>query len=106
MPVLRNSSLGSAKGLGCRFPLLPFALCLLPFASGASFAAAAEPVTVNVWQLPTKEARTVDERADLAVMHRFLELHPDLRMQGFRGVTAPGLSMDAQPLLAMAGGIA
>ena len=53
------------------------------------------PVTVNVWQLPTKEARTVEERADLAVMRRFLELHPNLRMEGFRGVmlTASGLAL-------------
>ncbi len=67
---------------------------------------AADPVTVTLWQLPNREARTVDERADLAVMRRFLELNPHVRLEGFRGVTAPGLSMDSQPLLAMAGGVA
>ena len=79
---------------------------LLLVALAAAPARAADPVTVTLWQLPNREARTVDERADLAVMRRFLELNPHVRLEGFRGVTAPGLSMDSQPLLAMAGGVA
>ncbi|MBI3944794.1 MAG: extracellular solute-binding protein [Armatimonadetes bacterium] len=69
-------------------------------------ARAADPVTVNVWQLPSREARTVDQRADLAVLQRFAELHPEVQMDGFRGITAPGMSLDITPLLAMAGGVA
>src|SRR5689334_3232289 len=94
---------------GIKPPLfITLLLCLLPACAFGLLpsAAQAQQVTVNVWQLPNKEARTVDERADLAVLRRFLELHPNIRMEGFRGVTAPGLSMDSQPLLAMAGGVA
>lgn len=78
--------------------LLLVILCLSP--------AAADPTNVVLWQLPNREAKTVEERADLAVLRRFLELNPDIRLDGFRGVTAPGLSQDSQSLLAMAGGVA
>ncbi|HHX38858.1 MAG TPA: extracellular solute-binding protein [Armatimonadetes bacterium] len=80
-------------------------LALWVLALGAS-AVQAAPVTVNVWQLPNREARTVDQRADLAVLQRFMELHPEIQMDGFRGITAPGMGQDITPLLAMAGGVA
>jgi len=78
--------------------LFPLIFCFLP--------PAAAKVKLTLWQLPTRDVRTVEDRANLAVMRRFLELHPEIDLQGFQGVSAPGLSMDSQPLLAMAGGVA
>jgi ABC-type sugar transport system permease subunit/ABC-type glycerol-3-phosphate transport system substrate-binding protein len=80
------------------FCLVPFALCLL--------SPAAAKVTITLHQLPRQDVRTVEDRANLAVMERFLALHPNIDVQGFQGVTAPGISMDSGPLLAMAGGVA
>src|SRR6266511_4782527 len=91
---------GNQHLLACLF--LPAFILLLTL----SPASAQEKVTVKLWELPRRDVRTVEERANLAVMKRFLELHPNVDLQGFRGVTAPGLSMDSQPLLAMAGGVA
>src|SRR4051812_21905263 len=87
---------------------LPVRLFLLAlfFALTLATASAQENVTVKIWELPRRDVRTVEERANLAVMKRFLELHPNVDLQGFRGVAAPGISMDSQPLLAMAGGVA
>jgi ABC-type sugar transport system permease subunit/ABC-type glycerol-3-phosphate transport system substrate-binding protein len=65
-----------------------------------------EKLTLKLWQVPRRDVRTVEERANLAVMKRFLELHPEIDLKGYRGVVAPGLDMDSQPLLAMAGGVA
>ena len=81
-------------------------LLLSAFLLSVTVARAAEPITVKVWQLPNREARTVDQRADVAVVQRFTELHPDTAMDGFRGITAPGMGQDITPLLAMAGGVA
>jgi multiple sugar transport system permease protein len=77
---------------------LAFSLCLL--------SPAAAKVTVTLHQLPRQDARTVEDRANLAVMERFLALHPNIDVQGFQGVTAPGINMDSGPLLAMAGDVA
>ncbi|MCC6484924.1 MAG: extracellular solute-binding protein [Armatimonadetes bacterium] len=67
---------------------------------------AAEPVTVRVWSLPAKDARSVPEKASLAIVQRFLELHPDIRLEGTRGLQVPGMNLEAGPLLQMAGGVA
>jgi ABC-type sugar transport system permease subunit/ABC-type glycerol-3-phosphate transport system substrate-binding protein len=83
--------------------LAAWLVCLF---SGLSPALAQEPVTVKLHALPQREVRTVEDRANLAIMKRFLEIHPEINLEGFRGVNAPGLSMDSQPLLAMAGGVA
>jgi ABC-type sugar transport system permease subunit/ABC-type glycerol-3-phosphate transport system substrate-binding protein len=85
-----------------------FALLVLAFSLSLAPAIAQDKVvvTLHAQATPQREARTVEDRANLAVMKRFLELHPGIDLQGFRGVTAPGLDMDAQPLLAMAGGVA
>jgi ABC-type sugar transport system permease subunit/ABC-type glycerol-3-phosphate transport system substrate-binding protein len=71
--------------------------------SGA--ARAAEPITIRVAMLPLKEGRDIGTRAQWAIVERFMELHPDIRVEGFRGIEAPGLSMEG-PLMAMAGGVA
>ena len=65
------------------FILLPLLSCFLP--------PAAARVKVTLWSLPTRDVRTVEDRANLAVMERFLTLHPDIDLQGFQGVSAPGL---------------
>jgi hypothetical protein len=31
----------------------------------------------------------VEDRANLAIMKRFLEIHPEINLEGFRGVNAP-----------------
>jgi ABC-type sugar transport system permease subunit/ABC-type glycerol-3-phosphate transport system substrate-binding protein len=90
---------GVRRLLLCCLVALANSLCRAP-------ALAEERVTVRLHALPQREVRTVEERANLAIMKRFLELRPDITLEGFRGVTAPGLSMDSQPLLAMAGGVA
>ena len=66
----------------------------------------AQPITLRVWQLPLKESRDIASRASWAIVERFMELHPDIRVEGFRGLTAPGLDQEVGPLLAMAGGVA
>lgn len=65
-----------------------------------------EQVVLKVWQLPLKEGRSVPEKANWALVERFMELHPNIKLEGFRGLTAPGRSMEVGPLLAMAGGVA
>lgn len=88
-----------------RFPV-PLAVLILPLLCLASPARAGEKVTINIYQLPRRDVRNVEEAADLAVMKRFLELHPDINVRGFQGVSAPGVNEDVRWLLAMAGGVA
>ena len=66
----------------------------------------AERLTLKVWNLPLKESRDIGNRARWAIVERFMELHPDLKVEGFRGLEAPGLQMEVGPLLAIAGGVA
>ena len=80
---------------------LAWALLLFP-----SFPLLAKPLTLRVWELPLKESRDVGSRARWAIVERFMELHPDIRVEGFQGLTAPGLQQEVGPLLAMAGGVA
>jgi multiple sugar transport system permease protein len=35
-----------------------------------------------------------------------MELHPEIKLEGFRGISAPNLDQEVGPLLAMAGGVA
>lgn len=65
-----------------------------------------DQIVLRVHALPLKEGRSVPEKANWAVVQRFMELHPNIKLEGFRGVTAAGLSMEVGPLLAMAGGVA
>ncbi len=68
-------------------------------------ARAEEPITIRVAMLPLKEGRDIGSRAQWAIVERFMQLHPNIRVEGFRGIEAPGLSMEG-PLMAMAGGVA
>jgi len=81
------------------FALLALLLCQAASSQG-------DRVVLRVWSLPLKEDRAVTEKANWAVVQRFMELHPDIKLEGFRGITAPGLSQEVGPLLAMAGGVA
>ena len=65
-----------------------------------------DTIRLKVWQLPLKEGRSVPEKARWAIVERFMELHPNVELEGFRGLSAPGMSMEVGPLLAMAGGVA
>jgi ABC-type glycerol-3-phosphate transport system substrate-binding protein len=104
IPSSTGIALGPLRLL--RLPLLIWLVAPLLLLALTLPASAQEKLELKLWQVPTRDARTVEEKANLAVMKRFLELHPDIDLQGFRGVTAPGLDMDAQPLMAMAGGVA
>lgn len=66
----------------------------------------AEQITLRVASLPLKESRDIGSRARWAIVERFMELHPDIKVEGFRGMETPGLAMDVGPLMAMAGGVA
>ncbi len=79
-------------------------VCLL-VVTGA-FAAEQEQLTLKVYKLPLKEARSVPDKANWAIVERFMQLHPEIKLEGFQGITAAGLDMEVGPLLAMAGGVA
>jgi len=66
----------------------------------------AKPITLRVARLPLKESRDIGSRAQWAIVERFMELHPDTKVESFVGMQAPGLEMDVGPLMAMAGGVA
>jgi len=95
--------------------LMPFAACFLIlqilFLVSISECLAArshsgDKIVLKVYHLPMKEARNVAEKANWAVVQRFMELHPNIKLVGFRGLAAPGMDMEIGPLLAMAGGVA
>lgn len=81
---------------------------LLCFAIEIAYAKAdkKDQIVLTVHRLPLKEARSVPDKANWAIVQRFMELHPNIKLEGFRGLTAPGLDMEVGPLLAMAGGVA
>lgn len=79
---------------------------LLISALEVTIACASEKITLRVWSLPTKDARSVPEKARWAIVQRFMELHPNIRLEGFKGLEVPGMGMESGPLLAMAGGVA
>ncbi len=66
----------------------------------------AGPVVLRVWDLPATDARSVPDKARLAIVQRFLDLHPNIRLEGTRTLQVPGMNMEAGPLLQMAGGVA
>jgi multiple sugar transport system permease protein len=80
-------------------------LVALTLASAPSLCQA-EPITIRVANLPLKEGRDIGSRAQWAIVERFMELHPDIKVEGFKGMAAPGLEQDVGPLMAMAGGVA
>ena len=95
---MRNSLLRQVAGCGCGL-----ALVLLAVLS----AAAAEPITLKVMNLPAKENRDVGTRAEWAIVERFMQFHPNIRVEAFQGLVIPGTSGNVGTTsLAMAGGVA
>jgi len=88
------------------------ALCLLlaaplGFAVGAPAPGdVAGPVTVRVHSLPTRHATSPASIAGYRVVQRFLELNPDIRLESSTPLMIEGSSVDAAPLMAIAGGTA
>jgi multiple sugar transport system permease protein len=88
------------RSRGCRAKSL---LCAA-LAGFAVAAQAAEPVTVRVFQLPRAQAATPEEVALHRIHERFLERHPEIRLESATSLRIEGDVMDAAPLMAIAGG--
>ncbi|MBI4023372.1 MAG: extracellular solute-binding protein [Verrucomicrobia bacterium] len=65
---------------------------------------AADTVTVKVFSLPSKTGRSAEELADYRILERFRELHPHIQLVSSTPLRIAGDSMDAAPLMAIAGG--
>jgi len=76
----------------------------LLFTQGAGTAQAEDIVTVRVFSLPRKQATSASEIASYRVTERFLQTHPNIRLQSSTALVIEGASMDAAPLMAIAGG--
>jgi len=63
-----------------------------------------ESVTVRVFQLPKKQATSTGAIAAYRVMERFLERFPHIRLESATALQIEASSMDAAPLMAIAGG--
>jgi len=63
-----------------------------------------EVVTVKVFSLPQKGNTEASNVAAYKVMQRFLELHPDVRLESSTTLKIEGDVMDAAPLMAIAAG--
>ncbi len=81
-------------------------VCLMVLLSTALVAQPKDQIVLRVWALPLREDRSIPEKANWAIVQRFMELHPNIKLEGFRGISAPGLTQEVGPLLAMAGGVA
>jgi len=76
----------------------------LLWVQASGVAHAEEAVTVRVFMLPRKQATSANEIAAYRVTERFLETHPHIRLQSSTPLQIEGASMDAAPLMAIAGG--
>ncbi len=63
-----------------------------------------EPVTVRVFELPTKHGSVPEQIAQYRIVERFLELHPQIRLDASTILKIQGADLDAAPLMAIAGG--
>jgi len=88
-----------------RILLIALPICVTVCSAFAS-PVSKEQIVLRVHRLPLKDARSVPDKANWAIVQRFMELHPNIKLEGFRGLSAPGLDMEVGPLLAMAGGVA
>ncbi|MBI3990903.1 MAG: extracellular solute-binding protein [Candidatus Omnitrophica bacterium] len=82
-----------------------FAVIFLALLFSNSFAAE-EKVKLKVWGIPNRESVDPDSKASVAIIDKFVELHPEIELETQRGVFIQGMGMDSLPLLAMAGGVA
>ncbi|PID26483.1 MAG: hypothetical protein CR982_10105 [Candidatus Cloacimonadota bacterium] len=65
-----------------------------------------EKIVLKVFELP--ESRNTDPytKAEIAVHEEFKRRYPHIELKPFSGIEIEGMSMDAAPLLAIAGGVA
>ncbi len=70
----------------------------------AASSRAGEPVTVRVFSLPRAQANNPEEVAEHRIHQVFLERHPHIRLESATALRIEGDTMDAAPLMAIAGG--
>ena len=85
--------------------IIPRLLILFTLCVSAS-AGAKEKIVLKVYDVPRRDASGVVSVANRAIIDRFEELNPEIRLVPFSGLTAVGMSSDVGILLALAGGIA
>lgn len=93
------------SALLCRLLIVLLAVLPAPIAASQTQGKNA-PMTLTVYALPQQDGRAIEDKAGWAVVHRFMELHPNVKLLGFHGLQVPGMTMETGPLLAMAGGVA
>ncbi len=64
----------------------------------------AEKVTVKVFSLPNQASNNPQGIAELKVVEKFKELHPEIELVVGTSINIEGRSIDAAPLMAIAGG--
>ena len=65
-----------------------------------------ESIVLKVFELPESRKTDPYTKAELAVQKAFEEKYPYIDLKPFSGIEIEGMSMDAAPLLAIAGGVA
>src|SRR2546423_380284 len=68
--------------------------------------AARRPITLRLSSIPSLSDRRVTERAKRAILERFLQLHPEIRVEPVQGISLEGLAGEAAIYMAFAGGTA
>lgn len=69
-------------------------------------AEAARSVTLRLSTIPSLSDRRVTTRAKRAMLERFLQLHPEVRVEPVQGISLEGLAGEAAIYMAFAGGTA
>ena len=93
----------AARHLRCASFLL-FLVPLIVFSPSDAWSARMKLV---VWGLPSRDASDPGSRANLAILDAYRAAHPGVDLRAFEGLNIPGVTtMDAGPLMAMAGGTA
>jgi ABC-type sugar transport system permease subunit/ABC-type glycerol-3-phosphate transport system substrate-binding protein len=65
-----------------------------------------KPTTLTVWYLPDPASNSMTALTDRAVIDRFLQIHPDIKLKAGVGLRLPGAqTMDMVPLMQIAGDI-
>jgi ABC-type sugar transport system permease subunit/ABC-type glycerol-3-phosphate transport system substrate-binding protein len=65
-----------------------------------------QPLVLRLDSVPSLSDRRVTERARRAILERFLDLHPEIRVQPVQGISLEGLAGEAAIYMAFAGGTA
>ena len=64
-----------------------------------------DDVILKVFSLPDPKATDAFSRADMAVIKAFKEKYPWIELRSFSGIEIENMSLDAGPLMAIAGGV-